>query len=181
MADEKELALMLNPDLLTALHYCAVITLTGAITSEYFLFRRGMSIDQVRKLLLADSLAALALLLIFITGLLLVLAHPQPPPPLLANPATAPSCCCSSSWPSASAAPAGCSIAGAAPTPGRAPIVSIPAAALGDLDPQGNLLLLALLPLLARLANADPRSACKMTGDKAPHTGIVDRITRGPP
>lgn len=40
---------MLNPDLLMALHYCAVITLTGAITSEYFLFRRGMSIEQVRS------------------------------------------------------------------------------------------------------------------------------------
>ena len=77
---------MLNPDLLMALHYCAVITLTGAITSEYFLFRRGMSIEQVRKLLLADSLAALALLLIFITGVLLVVAHPQPPAILLANP-----------------------------------------------------------------------------------------------
>ena len=58
MANEKEQARMLNPELLTALHYCAVITLTGAITSEYFLFRRGMSIEQVRKLLLADSLAA---------------------------------------------------------------------------------------------------------------------------
>ena len=61
MANEKELAWMMKPELLTALHYCAVITLTGAITSEYFLFRRGMSIEQVRKLLLADSLAALAL------------------------------------------------------------------------------------------------------------------------
>lgn len=75
---------MLKPELLTALHYCAVITLTGAITSEYFLFRRGMSIEQVRKLLLADSLAALALLLIFITGVLLVVAHPQPAVPPLA-------------------------------------------------------------------------------------------------
>ena len=86
MANEKELAWMLKPELLTALHYCAVITLTGAITSEYFLFRRGMSIEQVRKLLLADSLAALALLLIFITGVLLVVAHPQPPAILFANP-----------------------------------------------------------------------------------------------
>ena len=42
---------MLNPELLTALHYCAVITLTGAITSEYFLFRRGMSIEQVLSLI----------------------------------------------------------------------------------------------------------------------------------
>ncbi len=77
---------MLNPDLLMALHYCAVITLTGAITSEYFLFRRGMSIEQVRKLLLADGLAALALLLIFITGVLQVLAHPDEASVLLANP-----------------------------------------------------------------------------------------------
>ena len=45
-----------------------------------------MSIEQVRKLLLADSLAALALLLIFITGVLLVVAHPQPPAILFANP-----------------------------------------------------------------------------------------------
>lgn len=51
VANEKELAWMLKPELLTALHCCAVITLTRAITSEYFLFRRGMSIEQVRKLL----------------------------------------------------------------------------------------------------------------------------------
>ena len=52
-----------------------------------------MSIEQVRKLLLADSLAALALLLIFITGVLLVVAHPQPPAILLCQSGfTAPNC-----------------------------------------------------------------------------------------
>ena len=86
---------MLNPDLLMALHYCAVITLTGAITSEYFLFRRGMSIEQVRKLLLADSLAALALLLIFITGCCRSSPTPTSPPCCSPIRATAPSCCCS--------------------------------------------------------------------------------------
>lgn len=88
------LSRMLNPDLLMALHYCAAITLTGAITSEYFLFRRGMSIEQVRKLLLADGLAALALLLIFITGVLQVLAHRTNPQYCSPTPAIAPSCCC---------------------------------------------------------------------------------------
>ena len=169
---------MLNPDLLTALHYCAVITLTGAITSEYFLFRRGMSIDQVRKLLLADSLAALALLLIFITGLLLVLAHPQPPPPCSPTRATAPSCCCSSSWPSASATPSRLFHRWRRSPRQGVPHRLHPAAALGDLDPQGQ-------PAAARPA-APARQAgqsltpvsVQMTGDKAPAHGY--RTERGP-
>lgn len=154
MANEKELAWMLKPELLTALHYCAVITLTGAITSEYFLFRRGMSIEQVRKLLLADSLAALALLLIFITGVLLVVAHPQPPAILLANPgyrtkllmffAMAISfgypCRLFHHWRRSL-------------RQGRAPLVSTQQQFWVIWILRGNLLLLALLPLLAKLAS----------------------------
>ena len=145
---------MLKPELLTALHYCAVITLTGAITSEYFLFRRGMSIEQVRKLLLADSLAALALLLIFITGVLLVVAHPQPPAILLANPGYRTkllmffAMAISSGYPSRLFHHWRRSL-----RQGRAPLVSTQQQFWVIWILRGNLLLLALLPLLAKLAS----------------------------
>ncbi len=154
MANEKELAWMLNPELLTALHYCAVITLTGAITSEYFLFRRGMSIEQVRKLLLADSLAALALLLIFITGVLLVVAHPQPPAILFANPGYRTkllmffAMAISFGYPSRLFHHWRRSL-----RQGRAPLVSTQQQFWVIWILRGNLLLLALLPLLAKLAS----------------------------
>jgi len=154
VANEKELAWMLNPELLTALHYCAVITLTGAITSEYFLFRRGMSIDQVRKLLLADSLAALALLLIFITGVLLVVAHPQPPAILFANPGYRTkllmffAMAISFGYPSRLFHHWRRSL-----RQGRAPLVSTQQQFWVIWILRGNLLLLALLPLLAKLAS----------------------------
>ena len=154
MANEKELAWMLKPELLTALHYCAVITLTGAITSEYFLFRRGMSIEQVRKLLLADGLAALALLLIFITGVLQVLAHPDQPAILLANPGYRTklllffAMALSFGYPSRLFHHWRRSL-----RQGRAPIVSIQQQFWVIWILRGNLLLLALLPLLARLAS----------------------------
>lgn len=154
MANEKELAWMLKPELLTALHYCAVITLTGAITSEYFLFRRGMSIEQVRKLLLADSLAALALLLIFITGVLLVVAHPQPPAILFANPGYRTkllmffSMAISFGYPSRLFHHWRRSL-----RQGRAPLVSTQQQFWVIWILRGNLLLLALLPLLAKLAS----------------------------
>ena len=154
MANEKELAWMLKPELLTALHYCAVITLTGAITSEYFLFRRGMSIEQVRKLLLADSLAALALLLIFITGVLLVGAHPQPPAILLANPGYLTkllmffAMAISFGYPSRLFHHWRRSL-----RQGRAPLVSTQQQFWVIWILRGNLLLLALLPLLAKLAS----------------------------
>ncbi|MFQ2800580.1 DUF2214 family protein [Aeromonas caviae] len=145
---------MLKPELLTALHYCAVITLTGAITSEYFLFRRGMSIEQVRKLLLADSLAALALLLIFITGVLLVVAHPQPPAILLANPGYRTkllmffAMAISFGYPSQLFHHWRRSL-----RQGRAPLVSTQQQFWVIWILRGNLLLLALLPLLAKLAS----------------------------
>ncbi|MFM5042256.1 DUF2214 family protein [Aeromonas caviae] len=145
---------MLKPELLTALHYCAVITLTGAITSEYFLFRRGMSIEQVRKLLLADSLAALALLLIFITGVLLVVAHPQPTAILLANPGYRTkllmffAMAISFGYPSRLFHHWRRSL-----RQGRAPLVSTQQQFWVIWILRGNLLLLALLPLLAKLAS----------------------------
>ena len=154
MANEKELACMLKPELLTALHYCAEITLTGAITSEYFLFRRGMSIEQVRKLLLADSLAALALLLIFITGVLLVVAHPQPPAILFANPGYRTkllmffAMAISFGYPSRLFHHWRRSL-----RQGRAPLVSTQQQFWVIWILRGNLLLLALLPLLAKLAS----------------------------
>ncbi|MNZ49837.1 hypothetical protein D3C78_676150 [compost metagenome] len=145
---------MLNPDLLMALHYCAVITLTGAVTSVYFLFRRGMSIEQVRKLLLADSLAAVALLLIFITGVLLLLAHPVAPVTLLANPG----------YRTKLLLFFGMAISFGYPSrlfhhwrrslrQGRPPLVSIQQQFWVIWILRGNLLLLALLPLLAKIAN----------------------------
>lgn len=146
---------MLNPDLLMALHYCAVIILTGAITSEYFLFRRGMSIEQVRKLLLADGLAALALLLIFITGVLLVLAHSEQPTVLLANPGyrTKLLLFClmviSFGYPSHLFYRWRRSL-----RHGRAPMVSIQQQFWVIWILRGNLLLLALIPLLATLASS---------------------------
>ncbi|WP_323918046.1 DUF2214 family protein [Aeromonas caviae] len=145
---------MLKPELLTALHYCAVITLTGAITSEYFLFRRGMSIEQVRKLLLADSLAALALLLIFITGVLLVVTHPQPPAILFANPGYRTkllmffAMAISFGYPSRLFHHWRRSL-----RQGRAPLVSTQQQFWVIWILRGNLLLLALLPLLAKLAS----------------------------
>ena len=77
---------MLTHDNWITIHFCALILLTGALTSEYFLFRRGMSIEQVRKLLIADGLAALALLLLFISGLMQLYAEPQGPIALLQLP-----------------------------------------------------------------------------------------------
>ena len=154
MANEKEQARMLNPELLTALHYCAVITLTGAITSVYFLFRRGMSIEQVRKLLLAVSLAALALLFIFITGVLMVLAHPLQPAALLANPGYRTklllffAMALSFGYPSRLFHHWRRSL-----RQGRAPIVSIQQQFWVIWILRGNLLMLALLPLLAKLAS----------------------------
>ncbi|MGY3904350.1 DUF2214 family protein [Aeromonas lusitana] len=145
---------MLNPDLLMALHYCAVITLTGAVTSEYFLFRRGMSIEQVRKLLIADSLVALALLLIFITGVLQLLAHPLEPRVVLANPGYRIklllffAMAISFGYPSRLFHHWRRSL-----RQGRAPMVSIQQQFWVVWILRGNLLLLALIPLLAKLAN----------------------------
>lgn len=145
---------MLNPDLLTALHYCAVITLTGAVTSVYFLFRRGMSIEQVRKLLLADNLAALALLLIFITGVLQVLAHPMSPAALFANHSYRTKLllffvmAISFGYPSRLFHRWRRSL-----RQGQAPIVSTQQQFWVIWILRGNLLLLALIPVLARLAS----------------------------
>ena len=145
---------MLNPDLLMALHYCALVTLTGAVTSEYFLFRRGMSIEQVRKLLLADSLVAGALLLIFITGVLLLLTHPVAPVTLLTNPGYRTklllffAMAISFSYPSRLFYHWRRSL-----RQGQAPMISIQQQFRVIWILRGNLLLLALLPLLVRIAN----------------------------
>lgn len=145
---------MLNQDLLTAIHYCAVITLTGAVTSEYFLFRRGMSIEQVRKLLIADSLVALALLLIFITGVLQVFNHDLTPRVLLANPGYRIKLLLffcmviSFGYPSRLFQRWRHSL-----RQGHAPMVSIQQQFWVVWILRGNLLLLALIPLLAKLAN----------------------------
>ncbi|WP_220719435.1 DUF2214 family protein [Agarivorans litoreus] len=52
------------------LHVTAIILLAGALYSEAFLFRRGMTQDDVKKLLLADATHAFSTVLIFITGAL---------------------------------------------------------------------------------------------------------------
>ncbi|MFM4803824.1 DUF2214 family protein [Aeromonas bivalvium] len=77
---------MLTQDPWISVHFCALVMLTGALTSEYFLFRRGMSIEQVRKLLIADGLAALALLLLFLSGMMQLYDSPQGPAALLQLP-----------------------------------------------------------------------------------------------
>ncbi|MGL6469005.1 DUF2214 family protein [Aeromonas hydrophila] len=144
---------MLNPDLLMALHYCAVITLTGAITSEYFLFRRGMSIEQVRKLLLADGLAALALLLIFITGVLQVLAHPDEPSVLLANPGYRTKLLLFCVMAISFGYPSRLFYRWRRSCARARPMVSIQQQFWVIWILRGNLLLLALIPLLAGIAN----------------------------
>ena len=113
-----------------------------------------MSIEQVRKLLLADSLAALALLLIFITGVLLVVAHPQPPAILFANPGYRTkllmffAMAISFGYPSRLFHHWRRSL-----RQGRAPLVSTQQQFWVIWILRGNLLLLALLPLLAKLAS----------------------------
>ena len=113
-----------------------------------------LEIKQVRKLLLADSLAALALLLIFITGVLMVLAHPLQPAALLANPGYRTklllffAMALSFGYPSRLFHHWRRSL-----RQGRAPLVSTQQQFWVIWILRGNLLLLALLPLLAKLAS----------------------------
>jgi len=53
-----------------AFHIIALVIMSGALASEYFLFRRGMSTKDVEKVLVADSLHLLSLLLLVITGII---------------------------------------------------------------------------------------------------------------
>lgn len=60
-------------------HIIALVIMSGALASEYFLFRRGMSTKDVEKVLVADSLHLLSLFLLVITGFIRMhwLDHPQ--------------------------------------------------------------------------------------------------------
>ena len=53
-----------------ALHIIALVIMAGALASEYFLFRRGMSTQDVEKVLIADFLHLLALASLIITGII---------------------------------------------------------------------------------------------------------------
>lgn len=53
-----------------SLHIIAIILLSGSLCSENFLFRKGMTSADVRKLLIADLVHAGALLLILISGVI---------------------------------------------------------------------------------------------------------------
>ncbi|MGL4716742.1 MAG: DUF2214 family protein [Aeromonas sp.] len=64
---------MRNNALLFMLHYGGIVTLILALWVESLIFRHGLTMMRVRRLLLADGLAALALLCIVTTGGLLAL------------------------------------------------------------------------------------------------------------
>ncbi|MCX7129493.1 DUF2214 family protein [Aeromonas sp.] len=66
---------MLNHTLLTMAHYGSIAVLILALCVEYLIFRRGLNMVRVRRLLLADGVAALALFSIFATGCLLAHEH----------------------------------------------------------------------------------------------------------
>lgn len=66
---------MLNHTLLSMVHYGGIVVLMLALGAEYLIFRHSLTLLRVRRLLLVDGVAALALLCIFATGALLALAH----------------------------------------------------------------------------------------------------------
>ncbi len=66
---------MLNHSLLAMAHYGSIAVLILALCVEYLIFRHGLNMVRVRRLLLADGVAALALFSIFATGCLLALEH----------------------------------------------------------------------------------------------------------
>lgn len=78
---------MLNPTLLLMAHYGSIAVLLLALGVEYLIFRRGLNMLRVRRLLLADGIAALALLSIFATGCLLALEHASSVAEIFAHPA----------------------------------------------------------------------------------------------
>ena len=78
---------MLTPTLLLMAHYGSIAVLLLALCIEYLIFRRGLNMLRVRRLLLADGIAALALLSIFATGCLLALEHASSVAEIFAHPA----------------------------------------------------------------------------------------------
>ncbi|WP_421223612.1 DUF2214 family protein [Aeromonas sp. 602293] len=78
---------MLNPTLLLMAHYGGIMLLVLALCVEYLIFRRGLNMLRVHRLLLADGVAALALFSIFASGCLLALEHASSVAQLFAHPA----------------------------------------------------------------------------------------------
>ncbi|MBL0637876.1 DUF2214 family protein [Aeromonas veronii] len=78
---------MFNHSLLCHLHDGSIILLLLALCIEYLIFRRGLNMVRVRRLLLADGVAALALFSIFATGSLLALEHASSVAEIFAHPA----------------------------------------------------------------------------------------------
>ncbi|MFQ1998453.1 DUF2214 family protein [Aeromonas sp. 601027] len=78
---------MLNPTLLLMAHYGGIMLLILALCVEYLIFRRGLNMLRVHRLLLADGVAALALFSIFASGCLLALEHASSVAQLFAHPA----------------------------------------------------------------------------------------------
>ncbi|WP_033137410.1 DUF2214 family protein [Aeromonas finlandensis] len=66
---------MLNHSLLSMAHYGGIVALILALCVEYLIFRHGLTLVRVRRLLLVDGVSALALFCIFATGCLLALEH----------------------------------------------------------------------------------------------------------
>ncbi|UCA11860.1 DUF2214 family protein [Aeromonas enteropelogenes] len=77
---------MLTHPLIPIIHDGAIGTLILALAIEYLIFRRGLTMVRVRRLLLVDGIAALALFSLFVTGCLLVLAQARTMEQLLAHP-----------------------------------------------------------------------------------------------
>lgn len=78
---------MLNHTLLFMAHYSSMVLLSLALGVEYLIFHRGLNMLRVRRLLLADGVAALALFSIFASGCLLALEHASPVAELFTHPA----------------------------------------------------------------------------------------------
>ena len=66
---------MLNHSLLAMAHYGSIAVLILALCVEYLIFRHGLTLVRVRRLLLVDGVSALTLFSIFATGCLLAHEH----------------------------------------------------------------------------------------------------------
>jgi putative membrane protein len=78
---------MLNYTLLSMAHYGSIAVLILALCVEYLIFRHSLTMLRVRRLLLVDGVAALALFSIFATGGLLALEHASSVAQIFAHPA----------------------------------------------------------------------------------------------
>ncbi|MFB2864392.1 DUF2214 family protein [Aeromonas sp. MdU4] len=78
---------MLNQSMLFMAHYGATGVLILALCVEYMIFRHGLTLVRVRRLLLVDGVSALALFCIFVTGCLLAVEHAGSVALLLSHPA----------------------------------------------------------------------------------------------